>query len=327
MDRLRIGTLGAARIAPAALVKPARAVPDVEVYSVAARDPAKAQRFSAKHGIGRVHDTYDDLLADPAVDAVYNPLPNGLHAAWTVKALEAGKHVLCEKPFTANAEEAETVAKVAAARGKVVMEAFHWRYHPLAARIREIVESGVLGDVRHIECSMCIPLPMRKDIRYRYDLAGGACMDVGCYSIHQLRFLADAEPTVRAASVRTARPNVDRWMQADVDFADGRTGRFTCSLWSTTLLRIGIRVSGDQGEMTVLNPTQPHLYNRVTVRALAGTTKERVPGGPTYEYQLRAFADAVLRDGPVLTPPADSVANMRVVDEAYEAAGLSRRGT
>jgi predicted dehydrogenase len=327
MDRLRIGTLGAARIAPAALVRPARAVPEVDVYSVAARDPAKARRFAAKHGVARVHDSYDELLADPAVDAVYNPLPNGLHAEWTIKALEAGKHVLCEKPFTANADEAEAVAAVATSSGKVVMEAFHWRYHPLATRIHEIVTSGVLGEVRRIETTMCIPLPLKNDIRYRFDLAGGACMDVGCYAIHQVRFLADAEPTVTAARVRTAGPEVDRWMQADLAFDDGRAGRITCSLWSTTLLKMAIRVSGDQGELTVLNPTQPHLFNRVTVRALAGTTKERVRGGPTYEYQLRAFADAVLRGGPVLTPPADSIATMRVIDAAYEAAGLARRGT
>jgi predicted dehydrogenase len=327
MERLRIGTLGAARIAPAALVRPARAVPEVEVYSVAARDPAKARQFAARHGVARVHDSYDELLADPAVDAVYNPLPNSLHADWTIKALEAGKHVLCEKPFTANADEAEAVAAVAASSGKVVMEAFHWRYHPLAARMQELAGSGVLGEVHRVEAVMCVPLPMRNDIRYRFDLAGGAAMDVGCYAIHQVRFLARAEPTVAAARVRTVRPEIDRWMQAELEFDDGRTGRITCSLWSAALLKLAIRVSGDQGVMTVLNPTQPHLFNRVTVRARGGTTKERVRGRPTYEYQLRAFADAVRRGGPVLTPPSDSIATMRVIDAAYEAAGLARRGT
>lgn len=325
VEHLRIGILGAAKIAPSALVKPARAVPEVEVYAVAARDAARAAKFAAKHGIGRVHDSYAALLDDPAVDAVYNPLPNGLHGEWTIKALEAGKHVLCEKPFTANADEAEAVAAVAAGSGKVVMEAFHWRYHPLATRMREIVTSGVLGDVRRIETTMCIPLPFPKDIRYRYDLAGGATMDVGCYAIHQLRFLADAEPTVTSAHARLAKPEVDRWMQADLAFDDGRTARITCALWSATPLKLSIRVSGDQGEMSVFNATGPQFFNRVTVRALAGTTRERVRGGPTYEYQLQAFADAVLRGGPVLTPPSDSIANMRVIDAVYDAAGLARR--
>jgi len=327
VDRLRIGILGAARIAPTALVKPARSVPEVEVYAVAARDRTKAEQFAAKRGIARVHDSYDALLADPAIDAVYNPLPNGLHGQWTLKALDAGKHVLCEKPFTANSAEAEVVARAAAASDRVVMEAFHWRYHPLATRMREIVDSGVLGTVRRIETSMCIPLPLRNDIRYDYELAGGATMDVGCYAIHQLRFLADSEPTVTAARARLARPRIDRWMQADLAFDDGCTGRITCSLWSATVLKLAVRVSGDQGEMTVINPTGPQFFNRVTVRAPAGTTKERVPGRPTYEYQLQAFADAVLRNGPVLTPPEDSVANMAVIDAVYNAAGLPRRGT
>src|SRR5438034_8273763 len=123
MSPLRLGVLGAARIAPAALIKPARKVADVEVAAVAARDRAKAETFARKHGIGRVHDSYDSLLADPNIDAVYNPLPNGLHGRWTIAALEAGKHVLCEKPFTANADEAIEVAKVEARTGLVVMEA------------------------------------------------------------------------------------------------------------------------------------------------------------------------------------------------------------
>jgi predicted dehydrogenase len=326
VDRLRIGILGAARIAPAALVKPARVFPEVEVAAVAARDRAKAERFAAKHGIATVHDSYAALLDDPSITAVYNPLPNGLHAEWTLKALAAGKHVLCEKPFTANAAEAEKVAAAAGVSGKVLMEAFHYRYHPLAARMREIVTSGVLGEVRHIETAMCIPLPLPNDIRYRYDLAGGATMDVGCYAIHQLRLLANAEPTVTHARAKLAKPDVDRWMQAEFSFDDGRTGRMTCALLSAMVLKIGLRVRGDQGEMSVFNATGPQLYNRVTVRAFSGTTKERVPGGPTYQYQLRAFADAVLRGGPVLTPPADSIANMRVIDAVYDHAGLRRRG-
>ena len=115
----------------------------------------------------------------PSIDAIYNPLPNGLHAEWTIAALEAGKHVLCEKPFTANAKEAEAVAAVATRTGLVVMEAFHYRYHPLAQRMREIVESGELGTIRRVETALCFPLPKFSDIRYQYDLAGGATMDVG----------------------------------------------------------------------------------------------------------------------------------------------------
>ena len=158
------------------------------MVAVAARDPARAEKFARKHKIPKVHATYDDVIADPDVEAIYNPLPNALHAEWTLKAIEAGKHVLCEKPFTSNAAEAEEVA-AADGSGLVVMEAFHYRYHPLAQRMHDVVAGGELGTLERVETTMCIPLPMFKDIRYRYDLAGGATMDVGSYTVHQLRLL------------------------------------------------------------------------------------------------------------------------------------------
>jgi predicted dehydrogenase len=151
---LRIGILGAARIAPMALLMPARSVGEVEISCVAARDPERARAFARKHGIPRVAPSYEAMISDASIDAVYNPLPNAMHAVWTTRALEAGKHVLCEKPFASNATEAQQVADVAA------------RYHPLAARMREIVEGGELGQVRHIEAEMCIPLPWPGNIRY-----------------------------------------------------------------------------------------------------------------------------------------------------------------
>src|SRR5215467_13402600 len=149
METLRIGTLGAARITPAALIKPARNSTEAEVVAVAARDRSRAQAFASKHGIPQVCDSYGALVNAPDIDAIYNPLPNGLHAEWTIAALEAGKHVLCEKPFTSNAKEAEEVAAVAERHSdRVLMEAFHYRYHPLAQRMRDVVDSGELGEIR-----------------------------------------------------------------------------------------------------------------------------------------------------------------------------------
>jgi predicted dehydrogenase len=319
--------LGAARITPTALLKPARDVDGAEVVAVAARDKSRAQSFAKKHSIPKVHDSYDDLLADPDIDAVYNPLPNSLHAEWTIKALEAGKHVLCEKPFTSNASEAEAVAAAADRTGLVVMEAFHYRYHPLAARMQEVVQSGDLGEIRHVETWMCVPLAIKGDIRYNLDLAGGATMDVGAYSIHMLRFLSGAEPEVVSAESKLSSPGVDRWMRADFRFADGRTGRMTCSLFSAALLRIGARVTGDKGEMRVFNPVGAHYYHRLKVKRNDGVTRERVGTGSTYLHQLRAFVAAVEDGAPVLTPPSDSIANMRVIDGVYRAAGMEPRGT
>jgi predicted dehydrogenase len=324
---VRIGCLGAARIAPAALLKPARASKEVDVTAVAARDGERARAFAAKHGIPVVHDSYDALLADPDVDAIYNPLPNGLHALWTIRALEAGKHVLCEKPFTANTAEAERVAAAADGAGLVVMEAFHWRYHPLAARMVDIVNGGELGQVRNIETAMCFPLLKRGDIRWQLDLAGGALMDAGCYAVHMLRTLAGTEPEVVSAEAKLRSPGVDRVMRADMRFPDGRTGRIITSMWSSTLLKMAARVEGDSGVLKVFNPVAPQYFHRLTVDAGRKKRHERVDGGSTYSYQLAAFAAAVLRGAPTLTPPADSVANMRVIDDIYRAAGMEpRRG-
>ncbi len=325
-DRVRIGTLGAARITPNALIKPARVVPEAEVVAVAARDPGRAEQFARKRGIPNVHATYDDVITDPDVDAIYNPLPNSLHAEWMLKAIAAGKHVLCEKPFTSNAAEAETVRDAADGTGLVVMEAFHYRYHPLAQRMYEIVAGGELGTLQHVEAWMCIPLPRFSDIRYQYDLAGGATMDLAAYTVHQLRLLGGDGPEVTGAVARLRSPNIDRWMQADMRWPAGHTGRMTCALWSSTLLKLAIRAQGDRGELRVFNPTGPQFYQRFTVVTDGKKRRERFPRKATYTYQLEAFTSAVLRGTPVLTPPPDSVQNMRVIDAVYRAAGLPLRG-
>jgi predicted dehydrogenase len=327
MPTLRIGTLGAARITPGALVKPARNVADAEVVAVAARDRGRAEAFASKQGIPRVIDSYEALIADSEIDAIYNPLPNGLHAEWTIAALEAGKHVLCEKPFTANAKEAEDVAAVAERTGLVVMEAFHYRYHPLAARMREVVTSGEIGTIERIDTALCFPLPKFSDIRYQYDLGGGATMDVGSYTVHMARLLSGEEPDVVSAQAKLRTPDVDRAMRAELAFPSGHTGRITCSMWSEWVIQTFARVTGSRGEMRVINPTSPQLWHRMKVKNDAGTRVEHFTRRPTYEFQLEAFCAAVLRGEPTLTPPADSIANMRVIDAIYVAAGMDPRGT
>jgi predicted dehydrogenase len=326
LNRLRIGVLGAARIVPKALLKPAMANADVEVAAIAARDPARAASFATKHGIATVHDTYESLLADDSLDAVYIPLPNGLHAAWTIAALDAGLHVLCEKPFAANAVEAQLVADAASASGLVVMEAFHWRYHPLAARMLDIVRSGELGELRVIEAVVCFPTFRRRDIRWQLDLAGGALMDAGCYAIHCARTLAGAEPQVVWAASLTRAPDIDRRTEVDLTFPGGVDGYVVASLWSASIVRLVVKVEGTRGTLEVLNPIAPQRGSRMTVEV--GRERRRVKvdaDGTTYDYQLRAFV-AAFRDGaPTLTPPEDSVANMRVIDAAYRAAGLEPR--
>ncbi|HEX6345045.1 Gfo/Idh/MocA family oxidoreductase [Umezawaea sp.] len=325
-DLVRIGVLGAASIAPAAVLAPARASSSAVVVAVAARSREKARAFADRHGIGRIHDDYRALLDDPAVDAVYNPLPNGLHGRWTLAALAAGKHVLCEKPFAANAAEAAQVAEAAEASGLVVMEAFHHRYHPLARRMSAIVASGELGELRHVEAHVCFPLPKFSDIRYDLRLAGGAMMDAGCYSANLVRVLGGGEPEVRSATALLRSPDVDRAMRAEVVFPSGCTGTVHTSLWSAgALLRLSAKAVGSAGEMRVLNPLAPQFGHRLSVRANGNSRVERFARRSSYAYQLDAFTDAVLHGTPFPTTPADAVANMALVDAVYRAAGLPIR--
>src|SRR6202167_46078 len=264
---LRLGVLGAASIAPSALIKPAANNAEVVVAAVAARDAARAQEFAAKHGIARVHESYESLLADPDIDAVYNPLPNGLHGRWNRAALAASKHVLCEKPFPVNGAEAREIADLAAKSDRVVMEAFHYRYRPLALRVEQIVASGELGKLERVEAALCFPLPKFSDIRYNYSLAGGATMDAGCYAVHMARTFGGSTPEVVSAQAKLRDPQVDRAMTAELRFAEGHTGRVRCSMWSSRLLEITAHVVGERGEVRLFNPVTPQFFHRLSIRS------------------------------------------------------------
>lgn len=295
------------------------------VAAVAARDGDRARAFAAKHEIPRVHDTYEALVADSELDAIYNPLPNGLHGTWTRAALDAGKHVLCEKPFTANAAEAREIAERASATNRVAMEAFHYRYHPLTLRAEQIIASGALGKLTHVEASLCFPLPKFSDIRYNYALAGGALMDAGCYAVHMVRTFGGSTPAVTSARAKLRDPQIDRAMTADLAFDAGHTGQVRCSMWSARLLETSARIVGERGELRLFNPVTPHLVNRLAIRTPEGKRVEHFPRRPSYAYQLDAFAAAVLRGEPVPTSPEDAIENMTVIDAIYRAADLPLR--
>ncbi len=325
--KLRIGTLGAARITPKALLLPAQLVPEVEIVAIAARDPARARALAATYQIPKIYTTYATLLADPDIDAIYNPLPNSLHAEWSIKALQAGKHVLCEKPLASNAQEAQAMANVAQATGLTLVEAFHNLYHPLLRRMKQIVVSGELGQIRSIEGHFCTIVRRVNDIRYQWQLAGGATMDLGCYPLRLMRYLLDETPQVVSAKASRLSPQIDRWMEADLRFPSGVRGRMTCALFSLRLVRISARIVGDAGEMHVLNPVVPHIFNRLTVRNALGVRTEGFPGPSSYTHQLRAFVEAIDGNKPMLSDAQDGVTSMSVIDEVYRKAGMQRRGT
>ncbi|MBB1484801.1 Gfo/Idh/MocA family oxidoreductase [Tessaracoccus sp. MC1865] len=325
---IRFGIFGAAGITPQALIAPAQANRDVELYAVAARDRGRAESFAAEHHIGHVHDSYEALLADPNVDAVYIPLPNSEHGKWTVAALDAGKHVLVEKPFASNADEAEEVARRAAGSDRVVMEGFHYRYHRLMAETLKLIADGAIGDLAEVEAHFDINLPDRSNIRYNQSLAGGATMDLGCYSLHFVRSVVGEEPEVVSAEARPSDdPRLDEALSAELTFPGGVTGRISSSLLEDEERQTCI-ITGTKGIIQVEGFVKPQNGNTLTLTNDAGVTTVEVPTQPTsYAAQLAVFVDAVRNGTPVLTGPDDSVAMMRAIDALYRAAGLEPRET
>jgi len=267
------------------------------------------------------------LIHDPQIEAVYNPLPNSLHAEWTIRALQAGKHVLCEKPMAANAREAEAMANAAREAGLVLSEAFAYRYHPLTSYVKAVLDGGELGTIKHMEAQFCFLLPLTNNIRFNYDLAGGALMDCGCYPVSLIRYLAGAEPTVERARASLFAPQVDHNMAADLSFADGGTAHLEYGMLSPKLFRSVLKIEGDAGRLRVLSPFQPHWFHWLSVQSTKGNRSGRVRGENSYTLQLRAFLKAVRGEMKLNTDPADAIGNMRVIDSIYENAGLKQRGT
>ncbi|GAB3821089.1 Gfo/Idh/MocA family oxidoreductase [Tessaracoccus terricola] len=327
-EPLRIGILGAAGITPPALIEPAAGNPDVRLVAVAARERARADAFAEEHGIERAVDSYEALLADPEVEAIYNPLPNSHHAHWSILALEAGKHVLVEKPFASNFDEAQRVAEVAAQHPELVlMEAFHNRYHALTHKVLELLSDGIIGEVRSADSEFLVHLPDRSDIRYNHDLSGGSTMDLGCYPLHFLRTLF-GEPKVLSGTVRTTDdPRIDEALTNTLEFPGGITSTITSSLFEPEEVQ-HVLITGTRGTIEINGFVKPHHGNQILVTVDGETVDHAVPGSPTtYEAQLSTFVAAVREGAPVLTGPDDSLATMQVIDAMYVAAGLEPRPT
>jgi predicted dehydrogenase len=329
-EPLRIGVLGAARIAELAIVKPARTTGH-RLVAIAARDRHRAEDFADRYGVERALDSYADVIADTEVEVIYNPLANALHGPWNLAAIRAGKHVLTEKPFASNADEARAVRDAATSAGVTIMEGFHYLYHPVTRRLHELLDSGELGELRAVEIDMFMPAPDDGDPRWSYELAGGALMDIGCYSLHAHHALAPwagGPPRLVAArgGERVGHPGVDEWLDADLEFPDGATGRSRCHMAADTR-RYTCRIIGSHGEAGAANFVEPHVDDRITVTTTAGTRIEELGRRSSYTYQLEAFA-AHLRDGvPLRNDAEDAVASMELIDDCYRAAGFTPRPT
>ncbi|MGO4443688.1 Gfo/Idh/MocA family protein [Mycobacterium sp. 2YAF39] len=318
---LRIGVLGASRIAESAIVAPAHELGH-RLVAVAARDPQRARAFAEKYGVERVVASYHDVINDPEVDVVYNPLANSLHAPWNLAAVAAGKPVLTEKPFARNRTEALRVAQAADEAGVPVMEGFHYLFHPVTRRALELAGDGTVGDLTHVEVRMAMPQPEDSDPRWSLELAGGALMDLGCYGLHVMRQMG--HPSIVRAHAKEHSPGIDAWCDVELGFPSGATGLSTHSMVADDY-SFTIQIVGTKGDVLVHNFIKPHEDDRLTIRTPAGNTVEHLGTRPSYTYQLESFADHVLHGAPLPLNNSDAVENMAYVDAAYRAAGMDPR--
>ncbi|EON66977.1 NAD binding Rossmann fold oxidoreductase [Coniosporium apollinis CBS 100218] len=360
---IRLGVLSTAQINPAAAFHPAETHPDVILYAIASRDAASAQKTAKQYKFQKSYGSYQALLDDPEVDAVYVSTPNGMHYEWAHKALKAGKHVLLEKPFTSNGEEARKLVETAQQTGKVLEEAFHWQFHPAAHAWREIIDSGKYGPIIATDSRMTAsPGVPHGDIRWQYDLAGGSFMDC-TYALSFTRYALHAETPVKVLSA-VARPyekdeRVDAGMHTTLLFKDKR-GDIVQSRVYTDLARSwvsgfiprawefpAIEVETDKAVIYFYNAMMPHLYHYISVTEKATgktTVKKQYKGGPkwgdvetsggkggrpswsTYRYQMEAFVDRIKGKEPACwVPNEDSIAQMESIDAVYEHSGLGKR--
>lgn len=327
MERIRWGVLGNATIARKCVIPAIQKSGNGLVHALATRSPANAGEVVGRHGIRRVFDSYDALMDDPAIDAVYIPLPNHLHHPWTLKALSAGKHVLCEKPLACNVQQAREMAERAATSGVLLMEAFMYRFHPRSRQIKQLVDEGAIGKPCLVRSAFCFHmdadiLESGANIRLEPDMGGGALLDVGCYSVSVVRWFMAAEP-IRVQAQAVYHPSgVDVHLVGTLGFAEDRLAVLEASFISA--LQQTYSIVGSRGAIELPHDAfipweKDAIYTRRAQDEEAGEA-HIVKGADEYQLMVEHFADAVLKKTRLNYSPNDSIANMRVLEALAEAA-------
>ena len=324
-DTVRWGIISTANIGRGRVIPAIQASHNGEVVAVGSRNLERAQTFADDLGIPTAHGTYEALINDPNVDAIYNPLPNSMHAEWSIKCAEAGKATLCEKPFASDAPEAQTMVDAFAERDILFAEAFMYRFHPQTQKVKSLVDSGAIGQLNVINASFNFALgPGSEDnIRLSKELVGGGLMDVGCYCINVMRLLTGEEPRAGHALARIGDvTEVDETLAAVLEFPSGVIGHLDCSVRSGRAHTYDLR--GTEGRIRVaegfvmdadrdmvIEHWQDDAYSRITI-----------PPANSYQIMVEDFADALLNNRPPQYPPSDGVNNMKVIDMLVASPGL-----
>jgi predicted dehydrogenase len=320
--KVRWGILGVAKINERLL--PAFAhTPNAELVGIASRSLERAQAAAAEAGIPQAYGSYEELLDDPEIDVVYNPLPNTLHAEWTRKAADRGKHVLCEKPLAPTARECEDLVEYCRHKRIKLMDGFMWPHHPRTAKIKELLQGDRIGPVQHVSATFTFHLPMDpSNIRLQPQMAGGGLLDVGCYPVYGIRWAFDEEP-VRAWATARFHFGVDVALTGVLWFADGRSANFDCGF--TRPFRQWFEIVGDKGTITVPDMWLPReAAFTLQFDEDLSATKVVVPGHDQIQLMLEHFGQYVLKDESVLPSPEEAVKTAKVMDALLESARTGR---
>lgn len=318
--RIRWGIISTANIGRAAVVPAIHASRNGVVTTIGSRNADTAKSFAAKAKIPVFHGSYQAVIDDSQVDAVYLPLPNHLHREWTIKAAERGKHILCEKPLALSAAEAREMDAAARANGVTLMEAFMYRFHPRTERTLELVRSGTIGDLRAIRSAFTFRLTKPNNIRLDPSMGGGALMDVGCYCVNVSRTIAGTEPVTVQAVATIGPTDVDLELSGMLSFPNGLVATFDCSL--SMERREWFELAGTEGTLRVNGAYLPGV-DEVTIEEHRGREEPRVhriAGADEYQLMVEHFADAVLHRRPVRYPATEAIANMRVIEALLRSA-------
>ncbi len=308
MDKVRWGVLGCADFARRRAIPAMLRSQSVELVGVASRSPEKAEEFRTEFSLPRAYSSYEQMMEDPEIQAVYVPLPNGLHGKWTMEAADHRKHVLCEKTFASSAAEARLVAEFAMRRNVRVMEAIMWPFHSQHERAKGAIRDGAIGVVRCVRASFSFPIPRKPNVRLRPDLAGGSVMDIGCYPVSAARYYFEAEPThVYACGEIDTEYRVDMRMSGVLEFANG-SALIDCAF--DLPYRTHLEIVGESGTIVMPKPWQPDPEATVLIKGQTVTLPEENQYVKEFEHFSRCLIDGTApRFG-----PEDAVRQMSVID-------------
>ncbi len=319
--RLRWGLLGTAHINQA-VIGPIRSSKNSQLMAVASRSQDKAEQYAESWGIPYFHTSYEALITDPEIDVIYNSLPNGLHAEWSIKAMQMGKHVLCEKPLTTSTMDMDAVKETSMKTGMVIAEAFMYRHHPQTLLVKEMVDKGEVGNLQLIRGSFCYTNTRPNNPRFDPQLGGGSLWDVGCYPISYARYLIGEEPVGVYGSQITGPSGIDVLYSGQLSFPGGVISQFECSF--ITPFKALMEITGDKGRITIPEPYKPGKRTKILLERDGQTRIIWIKGAELYRGEIEDLEDAILLKKPTRISLDDSRGNIVTIEGLYQSTRLAK---